>query len=63
MASDDGTLETPIGYELPTISDYGGLLDITQACFGTGGEDGANKGYSPLQIFSVPYGGDPVFCQ
>ena len=35
-----------MGYEQPTISDYGDLLDITAASGAVGAEDGAGKSTS-----------------
>jgi hypothetical protein len=48
-------------YELPAIRDLGTLADMTGACQGFGGEDGADKGNDPF-TFSQPDFGDPTLC-
>lgn len=48
-------------YECPAIRDLGDLAELTAACQGFGGEDGAAKEDEPF-IFSQPDGGDPGFC-
>jgi hypothetical protein len=49
-------------YESPQIADYGDLVEITQACFGTGSEDGGDKSFS-IFTNSAPYLGDAQdFC-
>lgn len=48
-------------YRTPTIADLGDLRDLTAACQGFGGEDGAAKADAPF-IMSSPDGGDPGFC-
>lgn len=64
MVSDKGAPEAPTVYEPPVIADYGGLLEITQACFGTGGEDGGSKAGGNPFTQSTPYFGDSTdFCQ
>jgi hypothetical protein len=51
-------------FESPQITDYGSLMDITQACFGTGGEDGGSKANGNPFVNSAPYFGDSnSFCQ
>ncbi len=45
-------------YESPRIADYGDLVEITQASFGTGGEDGGSKANGNPFINSAPYFGD-----
>jgi hypothetical protein len=50
-------------YESPHIADYGDLMEITQACFGTGGEDGGSKANGNPFVNSAPYFGDSQdFC-
>jgi hypothetical protein len=55
--------ETPQGltYEQPVIRDLGTLAEMTGACQGFGGEDGAAKGNDPF-TFSQPDFGDPTLC-
>ena len=48
-------------YQIPQVSDYGDLLEMTLACQGTGFEDGAAKENAPF-LFSQPDFGDPGFC-
>lgn len=48
-------------YEKPEIRLYGSLVDLTAACQGFGGEDGATKDNDPF-IFSEPDFGDPSLC-
>jgi hypothetical protein len=50
-----------IGYEKPAIRELGSLRELTEACQGTGNEDGADKGADPF-IHSQPDFGDPGFC-
>lgn len=60
MGPDDVGLEPPVSYEPPSITEYGSLLEITESCFGSGGEDAGGKlGYSPF-VNSVPFA--PGFC-
>ncbi len=50
-------------YESPRISDYGDLVEITQACFGLGGEDGGSKANGNPFVNSAPFFGDSQdFC-
>lgn len=49
-------------YEEPMICDYGGLVDITQACFGVGGEDGGAKAGGNPFVNSQPYSFAPSQC-
>jgi hypothetical protein len=53
---------TPTPYEPPAVRDFGDLVALTQACFGTGREDGAAKSDDNPFIFSTPDFGDPGFC-
>jgi hypothetical protein len=54
--------DTPASnYEHPVIRDFGTLADMTGACQGFGGEDGAAKGNDPF-TFSQPDFGDPTLC-
>lgn len=53
--------ETPVTYEPPTVRALGSLVDITAACQGFGGEDGASKTDAPF-VSSSPDFGDPGFC-
>ena len=48
-------------YEPPSVVDLGSLVDLTAACQGFGGEDGASKTDSPF-INSSPDFGDPGLC-
>jgi hypothetical protein len=48
-------------YEPPVVEDLGSLVDVTAACQGYGGEDGASKTDAPF-VMSSPDFGDPGFC-
>ena len=54
-------VEIPAGYEKPEIRFLGSLADMTGACMGFGGEDGAAKA-NHLFVFSSPDFGDPGLC-
>jgi hypothetical protein len=50
-----------IRYETPEVRELGSLQELTAACQGFGGEDGAAKQNEPF-IMSQPDFGDPGFC-
>ena len=50
-----------IRYETPEVRELGSLQELTAACQGFGGEDGAAKQNEPF-VFSQPDFGDPGFC-
>ena len=56
-----GARNVSAAYQSPTVTDLGSLADLTAACQGFGGEDGAAKSDSPF-IMSSPDFGDPGFC-
>ena len=54
-------MKIPAAYEKPEIRFLGSLAEMTGACQGFGGEDGAAKGNDPF-LFSSPDFGDPTLC-